>query len=275
MTEVRWHKLRRGQIAALAAADAVVLLPIGSVEQHGPHLPLDTDTDAATAVCERAATLLAADAAGGSQRAVVLPPIWWGLSPYWMPFPGTLTLRPETILALVADLGDSVRRHGFLRLVVVNGHGGNDGLVGVAATMLATAGLRASALSYWALIPDDLRANSRFDGGSIGHAGEVETSIALHRQPDRIADTPPAAECADLVALATAPFADAGYTPPDPASDAPNGVYGRADAGRAELGALVIERAAEQLAAYVRSLPPSPAEARPQARARVSTPAPG
>jgi creatinine amidohydrolase len=252
--DIHWHKLRRDQIAALAAAGAVPLLPFGAIEQHGPHLPLDTDTDAATAVCERAAALLTASAEEGELAAVVLPPIWWGLSPYWMGFPGTLTLRPETILALISDIGASVARHGFRRLVIVNGHGGNEGIIGVAATQLADHGLRAHALSYWSLIPDELRANARHDGGGIGHAGEVETSIALHRQPDRVAPLPAATACTDLAALAAAPFAAVGYAPPDPATDAPTGVYGRADAGRADLGQLVLDRAADQLAAFVRHL---------------------
>lgn len=248
MVEIRWHKLRRDQIAALAAAGAVPLLPIGSVEQHGPHLPLDTDTNAATAVCERAATHLAATA---GPSAIVLPPIWWGLSPYWMGFPGTLTLRPATILALISDLGASVARHRFSRLLIVNGHGGNEGVIGVAATLLADEGLRVAAFSYWSLIPEEIRANSRHDGGGIGHAGEVETSIARFLQPTLAAEAPAAEACADLAALAAAPFADVGYSPPDPTRDAPNGVYGRADAGRAELGRVVVEAAAARLAEYV------------------------
>ena len=247
MDEVRWHKLRREQVAAVAAAGGVVLLPIGSVEQHGPHLPLDTDTDAATAVTERAARRL------GDPPALVLPPIWWGLSPYWMGFPGTLTLRPETILALVADLGAGVARHGFRRLVIVNGHGGNAGLVDVAATLLADHGLRAAALSYWDLIPAEIAARTRHDGGSIGHAGEVETSIGLFLQPDLVRQELATPElCADLAALAAAPFAGAAYAPPDPARDSPSGVYGFAPAGRPELGEEVIELAAERLAAFVR-----------------------
>ena len=115
MSERRWQKLRRDQVASEAERGAVLLLPIGAVEQHGPHLPLDTDIAAATAICERAAALL------DEPPALVLPPIPWGLSPYWLPFPGTLTLRPETILALVDDLGASVAAHGFRRLV--NGAG--------------------------------------------------------------------------------------------------------------------------------------------------------
>lgn len=242
---MHWAKLRRDEIAALAAAGAVPLLPIGSIEQHGPHLPLDTDTHAATAVCELAATL------ANDPPIVVLPPIWWGLSPYWMGFPGTLTLQPETILAVVSDLGASIASHGFRHLIIVNGHGGNEGIIGVGATLLARHGLRATALSYWALIAEELKANSRYDGGGIGHAGEVETSIIQHLAPHLVAALPAAEEGADLAAMGAAPFAGVGYAPPVPEKEAPSGVYGRADAGRAEFGELLLTTAAGRLASFV------------------------
>lgn len=249
MAEARWQKLRRDQVAEAAKGGTVLLLPIGAVEQHGPHLPLDTDVNAATAVCERAVARLGE---GGDPPALVLPPIWWGLSPYWLGFAGTLSLRPETILALVSDLGASVARHGFRRLVIVNGHGGNAGVIGVAATQLADHGLRAAALSYWELIGEELRAWSRHDAGYIGHAGEVETSIARFLQPDLVGEVPPADTGADLAVRAATPFAHVGYAPPDPANEAPSGVFGVAAAGRADLGQAVIETAAERLAAFIR-----------------------
>ncbi len=247
-TEIRWHKLRRDQIAAAAAAGAIPLLPIGSVEQHGPHLPLDTDTDAAAGVCEAAARRLDAP------PALVLPPIWWGLSPYWLGFPGTLSLRPETILALVADIGASIARHGFGRLVIVNGHGGNAGVVGVAATLLAEHGVRAVALSYWDLIAGEVPTLAPRDRG-VGHAGEFETAIALHRQPDRVAQALATPDlCTNFPAMLAAPFAGVGYAPPDPAREAPSGIYGDAAAGRAEVGAAIVDLAGERLAAFVRHL---------------------
>ncbi|MGH2614463.1 MAG: creatininase family protein [Thermomicrobiales bacterium] len=248
MAEVRWQKLRREQVAEIAAAGGLPLLPIGSVEQHGPHLPLDTDTHAATTVAERAALRLAETA---DPPALVLPAVWWGLSPYWLPFPGTLSLRPETILALIADLGASVARHGFRRLVIVNGHGGNEGIIAVAATQLADCGLRAAALSYWALIGDELRQWSRHDCGSIGHAGEVETSIVLALQPELV-DTAQAGTVASADLSRGGRFPGVGYAPPDPERESPTGVYGAASAGRPELGEAVLDLAAERLADFVR-----------------------
>jgi creatinine amidohydrolase len=139
--DVLWQKLRRGEVQAAAEAGGLVLLPVGAVEQHRPYLPLDTDSLTAFTVCARAAECVR------EFPVLVLPPVWWGLSPYWMRFPGTLTLSPETLVALIADLARSVAGHGFRRLVVVNGHGGNDGLIQAAAIKASTGILRVAALS--------------------------------------------------------------------------------------------------------------------------------
>lgn len=244
--EVRWHKMRRGQIAEAAAAGAVVVQPIGAIEQHGPHLPLDTDTAAVSEICERAARLLV------NPTPLVLPAIAWGLSPYWLPFPGTLTLRPETILALVGDIGASVARHGFRRLVIVNGHGGNAGIVAVCATMLADHGLRATAVSWWSLLGTELETLAPRDAGHIGHAGQTETSVQLVLQPDLVDHASvDGDQCADLPAMRGTTFAGVGYAPPLPATESPFGVYGDAPAATAEIGAAVLDRAADRLAGYI------------------------
>ena len=249
-SEVRWHKLRRDEIGAVASHDPVLLLPIGAIEQHGPHLPIDTDTSAVTEVAVRAASLLP----DGS--ALVLPTIAWGLSPYWLPFAGTITLRPETILALISDMGRSVAAHGVRRMVIVNGHGGNAGIIGVAATQLADHGVRALALSYWSVLGTELAERAPGDHGLIGHAGQSETSIQLYLQPERVhADFRSMTDWSDLEALRANPISGVGYQPPDPMTEAPNGVYGNAPMGDAAIGEWIIATAAERLAELVRSLP--------------------
>ncbi|MFM9106263.1 MAG: creatininase family protein [Chloroflexota bacterium] len=243
-----WQKLRRDEIAAEAGRGAVLLQPIGAVEQHGPHLPLDTDIAAVSAVCERAAGLL------DDPPALVLPGIPWGLSPYWLPFAGTLSLSPATILALIDDIGASAAAHGFRRMVVVNGHGGNAGIVAVAATNLARAGIRAVSLSWWDVLRGDLVALTPRDGGHIGHAGQTETSVQLALQPERVAmDLAVPGLGADLAAATAGEFWGVGYAPPDPAREAPEGVYGDPSAADAATGAEVLRRASERLAAFVRA----------------------
>jgi len=247
--DVLWQKLRRGEIRAAADAGGLVLLPLGAVEQHGPHLPLDTDSVTAFTVCARAAERVR------EFPVLVLPPIWWGLSPYWMQFPGTLTLAPETLVALIADLAGSVAAHGFRRLVVVNGHGGNDGLIQAAAIKASVGPLQVAALSYWSLIRDVLEGISERDGGDIGHAGELETSIQLHLQPQSVslAEVAPS-DCLDLREYASRPTAlpPGAYVPPNPATESPHGVYGFAPAGTADKGRRIVAAAAERLADFAR-----------------------
>lgn len=244
----RWQALRRDQIAAAARQGAILLQPIGAIEQHGPHLPVDTDIAAATAVCERAAALMEAP------PALVLPPIPWGLSPYWLPFAGTLSLKPATILALFDDIGASAAAHGFRRMIIVNGHGGNAGIVAVAATNLAACGIRAAALSWWDLLRDDLAALAPRDGGHIGHAGQTETSVQLALQPERVALDEATGEMgADLVAATAGEFWGIGYAPPDPLREAPHGIYGDPTAATADIGAETLRLAADRLAAFARA----------------------
>lgn len=250
--EILWQKLRRERIAQLAAHDPVLLQPIGAIEQHGPHLPIDTDTNSVTVIASRAAEAL------GPESALVLPPIPWGLSPYWLPFAGTLSLQPETILAVIGDVGRSVAAHGFTRMVIVNGHGGNAGIIGVAATQLAQDGIRAVALSYWALIGGEMGQITPRDYGAIGHAGQTETSIQLYLQPDRV--HPGYRELTgwtDLQERAGDLLISGVYKPPLPQVDAPSGVFGNPTAADASLGERIIERAVTGLVELIRAFPPS------------------
>jgi creatinine amidohydrolase len=251
--EVRWAKLRREQVTDGALRDAVLIQPIGAIEQHGPHLPIDTDAATVTEVAERAAREV------GDGTALVLPTIAWGLSPYWMPYAGTITLRPETILSLLVDIGSSVAGHGFGRMVILNGHGGNAGIIGVAATQVAVYGVRAVALSYWSLLGAELGELAPADQGLIGHAGQAETSLQLRLQPERV--DPAYAkldEWTDLTEMARSPLMTAAYAPPQPHIEAPNGIYGNPTRADAAIGEAIIQTAAERLADLIRDLPPSP-----------------
>jgi creatinine amidohydrolase/Fe(II)-dependent formamide hydrolase-like protein len=172
-----------------------------------------------------------------------------------MEFPGTLTLAPETLLALIVDLAGSVAAHGFRRLVVVDGHGGNDGLIQAAAIKASVGTFQVAALSYWSLIRDALEELSEHDGGDIGHAGELETSIQLHLQPEAVnlASVAPR-DCLDLREYASRPntLPPTAYVPPNPMAESPHGVYGFAPAGTADKGRRIVAAAAERLADFGR-----------------------
>lgn len=163
--------------AALDAAE-LALLPIGSCEQHGPHLTLDTDTAIAEAVARRLAEDL-------DELAVLCPTIGYGLSEHHLPFPGTLTLRPGTLLALVSDVLESLDQAGIGRVLIVNGHGGNvDALRLAARTARRDRGMLVASV-MWALIAAD-EAGAAATSPAYGHACEVETSVAMALAPDRV-----------------------------------------------------------------------------------------
>ncbi|WP_113702534.1 creatininase family protein [Nonomuraea lactucae] len=120
MAEILWNRMTYLELRERAAADAVVLLPVGSTEQHGPHLPTGVDDFLAGEVCRRAALL-----ALGTRPVVVAPSIWCGLAEHHMGFGGTFTLTLPTLHALLHDVCRSIIRAGFSKILIVNGHGGN------------------------------------------------------------------------------------------------------------------------------------------------------
>jgi creatinine amidohydrolase len=119
--QVEWAKLTGPEIRAVAAnKDALAVLPIGSLEQHGPHLPVITDTASASAAAIRAARLVA-----GDMPVLVLPGLWTGMSEHHLPFGGTISLNYTELSGVLRGVVRSLRAIGFARLLIVNGHGGN------------------------------------------------------------------------------------------------------------------------------------------------------
>ena len=163
----RLLEVTREAAAARGRAGAACLLPVGSLEQHGDHLPVGTDTILVETVALRAAGLARRDV-------LVAPTVWTGLSPHHVPLGLTVTLEPELALALTRSIVTSLRGW-FDQVVIVNGHGGNRG-------WLEALGLveRCAAVTYWDLVePALLRELFAADLGSIGHAGQAETSAML------------------------------------------------------------------------------------------------
>ena len=140
--------LTHEEVAARLERPHVAILPTAATEQHGPHLPLDVDTRLTGSICEGAAQAVA-----GEIGVVIAPTLLFGISEHHMRFPGTLSLSPETFIAAAFELGTSLIRHGFDRLVLVNGHGGNVGALGVIAWRLRLEGGASEVvyLSHWTL----------------------------------------------------------------------------------------------------------------------------
>src|SRR5436190_17297377 len=156
-----WAELRRDEIAAARDARAVVVVPIGAIEQHGPHLPVNTDISAAWAIAIRLSV------ACEDPPVLVAPAVPWGVSHYHMVFPGTLTLTVESLSELLLDLCRSIAHNGFRRIVLLNGHGGNAATIETVSTRASAEGLAVLPITYWNVVPEAMRELSEVDGGHI------------------------------------------------------------------------------------------------------------
>jgi creatinine amidohydrolase len=178
---MRWETLTSPEVDALDREVTILVLPIGSVEQHGNHMPVGTDTILAEAV-----SLAAAEQ---SDSVVVLPSPWYGFSAHHMRFPGSVSLRAETLMAICEDIVGSVVAHGFRRVLIVNGHGGNGGIIDVLAATLGNrhyGRARIATLTYFTLAREAIAMLRRSPPGGMGHACEFETSMVQHIRPELV-----------------------------------------------------------------------------------------
>jgi len=158
--------------AAIGRGVDAVLIPIGTTEQHGPHMPLDTDCFNARSLCARTAE--AGEAEG--VELLVAPTLNVTLSWYHMQFPGSMRLSTTTFLQVFREVCDSLVHHGFENVLAVNGHGGNIAALTVAINhYFETTGRRVFLVQWWDLASDVL---ADVEGPMI-HAEEAETSLAL------------------------------------------------------------------------------------------------
>jgi creatinine amidohydrolase len=182
VAEVEWARLTAPEIRAVAArGHALAVLPVGALEQHGPHLPVVTDSLIASELSLRAARLAAA-----TEPVLVLPAVWSGMSEEHLPFGGTITLDYAGLAGVLRGVVRSLRALGFARLLVVNGHGGNDAPLAVICRELAHEfGLPVVAAMPWSLIPETLAGVLEAQTG-VQHACEAETSVMLALAPDLV-----------------------------------------------------------------------------------------
>jgi creatinine amidohydrolase len=166
--------MMRHELLAAIEQRAVVIVPVGSVEQHGPHCPQDVDISVPFHLAVRAAEAI------DDIPVIVAPPVVYGFTHYNMGEVGTITLGLELFVNLLCDVSRSIWRNGFKRIVLLNGHGGNQAPTWTASVKLAEEDVWALALTYWNMAADELRAWSEADEGSIGHGGEWETSLQLY-----------------------------------------------------------------------------------------------
>jgi creatinine amidohydrolase len=173
---VLWQELAYADLNALAARGAVVLLPVASMEQHGPHLPVGVDTILCGEVCRRAAE-------AAKVPVVVAPTLWCGMAEHHMAFGGTFTFDIPTYRAVLLALLSSIERAGFRRCAIVNGHGGNMSTLNAFLPDFARAlKLDVRVTSYFDLAVAEARKLLERQQ-SVMHACEMETSMMLAAAP--------------------------------------------------------------------------------------------
>ena len=261
-TDLTWPEVNEA-----VTAGKVILLAVGSIEQHGPHLPLDVDLVEPSSVCLEAGRR-------APDRILVAPSIPYGFNVHAMDFPGTLHVGYEHLIGYTLSVCKSFAYHGFKRIVLVNGHGSNGPSLNLVSRRvnLETDAV-AAWFSWWDLLllnPDFVASfrESVFPGG-CGHACEVETSVYLHLAGDKVQMD----KVADSVAWTCDQDART-YEWDDLFGAAPisitqrhsnystNGVFGQPTLASAEKGRRIFEEAVAQLVRFVdyfrrRAAPPA------------------
>ncbi len=249
-----WRGLTTTDLAELVDSTSVALLPIAAIEQHGMHLPLATDVIIGEYIVTQALGCFDRPASTRTPSLFVLPTQTVGTSTEHAAYAGTLSLAPETLIATVEAMGQSLARAGIRRLVVFNSHGGNTAALDIAALKLrAQHGLRVVKATYFKFgTPPGLGFSSELDQDL--HAGALETSLMLHIKPDwvrldQIPFSPTAGRAAtgSLVAPeGTAPYAwlaeDFG----------PNGTAGQPSRATAEAGKQLLDHFIDCLSRIIR-----------------------
>lgn len=233
------------ELAQLTAAEVraggydKAVLPIGATEYHGDHLPYSADTITAETLARRFATDL-----GGM---LVLPALAYGVSSHHLSFPWTLSVRPETLTAIVEDIGASLLRHEVRKLLIVTAHDGNPAPVEIACRNLhAREGLHVALFSGWQGRSRELLAGQ---GRPIDldHAGGSEMSLVLHAAPHLAHPERSPARPSEPPSGPLRVFGD--Y-----AAIAPDGYTGAPAEGSAEEGAAIVDTLAAFVVPYLRRL---------------------
>ncbi|MFX1484749.1 MAG: creatininase family protein [Promethearchaeota archaeon] len=161
------------EVEAVLDETTIALVPIGSTEQHGPALPLNNDHYIATEFAQRVAEILWED-----QKVVVTPTITFGFSPHHMEFKGTITLSELTLSSMIADVCYSLALHGFRKIVIINGHGGNETAISNALhDMQNNIDAKVYSVSWWTLVTDKIKEIAT---PPVFHACDMETSVAWY-----------------------------------------------------------------------------------------------
>jgi creatinine amidohydrolase len=179
--KMRLNELTWQDVNALDREHTVVLIPMGAIEQHGPHLPLGTDTFLATAAAEEIAEATA-------EMSLVTPCLWLGASLHQMPFSGTLSNSFDGFHENIRQLVNSLADHNFIKFMAINGHGGNCDSMRIVFRDLRhkRPNLQLAAANYFDFIDPELLQTMKGPIKGIRHACEAEVSLMLHKHKNLV-----------------------------------------------------------------------------------------
>ena len=194
LNELTWE-----EVAEYLKEDDIIIFPVGSTEQHGPAGPLGLDTYVAISLAEDVAR---------KTRVLCTPPLWFGDSSHHLAFPGTISLRTDTIISIVRDTAFSLAKHGFRNILIINGHKGAN----LPALLAATKELREYQMPdvFFAVIdPGKIgRGAAKFKEAKERHAGELEISEIWYKYPQLIKSDKLTEEEPDLTGIFSSFFHD-------------------------------------------------------------------
>jgi creatinine amidohydrolase len=243
LAEMTWP-----EVAMAREVAPLVIVPLGSCEQHGRGMALQTDTLRALEMAKLVAERMA-------PSVVIAPETTVGLSEHHMGFPGTITLTPQTLQLVIYEVVHSLYRHGWRKIFLLNGHGGNNAVVDTASIQLRTdfADLHLASSGITALVPDVIDQEGVSE--LRGHSSEVETAQALYLHPALVRPeslVPGAARRADLNPAGRLSRMHSAISFPQPYHQLdPNGALGDPTAATREFGERQVTAALDRLTAFL------------------------
>jgi len=243
----RFSQLRYPEIKAAAAAGAVLVLPLGQTEEHGPHLPINTDTYIAVCICEEAVRRL-----NDRPPAWLLDEVSYGFSQKVMKeWPGTFVVPQEILIGTLTHIMISAADMGFRKIVLVSTHGNHDGVVRVAARKTADeCGVGPGVLFPFAFVSDIIKEYGKAGPGGICHACEMETSLMLHLAPELVEMK---ASVAGDKLRQTVPYSSSqAYVSTWTLQKSQSGIYGDPTVAAPELGRRLFERMVDETVGFIR-----------------------
>ncbi len=239
------HDLTWPEVKAALPQVKLAIIPVGSTEQHGPHATFEMDTAGSREFSKLLGERL-------YPHALVTPPVQIGVSSHHMRFPGTITLQPETLIAVLMDVVRSLHAHGIRRFFFANGHGGNSAVLTIVTNRIRH---ELGCLAAWATVPYDAVSDvydEHVKSPVNGHSCEGEVSVMLHLYPRAIRKDAltPGKIVGEVQAridkwpwVAEGRFFDEGTE---------NGALGDATKATPEIGKALVETGLDRIAEYLR-----------------------